>query len=253
MCCENKKFELLKECLLKYWDISGNILLYSALYNEYNTNNNYPFWVYLLTFIAIITSFARLMLKFRRLDIKSISFIMSPMLPCENYMCNTRVNGTYEPNQRNILLGGFLLFFLWIWYAFLIYPFITLIVMICVFYYNIERNELNQLILLYKNHNILSLFIEDIPIMIVLITIYTIDKKELGTLIWLCVLTIIKIITTSHRLFIKQKLFFTLDEFIENDILYLINENHEIDSSELELQIEHELQLNQQKNDFQIL
>jgi hypothetical protein len=224
MCYKNKKFILLKECLLKYWDISGNILLYHTLNNERNYTNNYPIWVYIVAFCAIITSFARLMLKFRRLNIPSISCIMTPMLPCEHYMCDTRENGTYRPSISRLLCGGFILFFFWLWYAIFIYPFITFFVIICIFYYHIRDNEFNELLILYKNHNIIALFIEDIPILIILIQIYSIDKDGLFTLIWISILTVIKLVSLLYRLITENRLLYEITEF-QNYTLTNLNSN----------------------------
>ena len=217
MCCKNKKFILLKECLLKYWDISGNILLYQTLNLERISSNNYPIWVYIVSFFAIITSFARLMLKFRRLNIPSISCIMTPMLPCEKCMCDKRENGTYNPSIIRLICGGFVLFFFWLWYAILIYPFITFFVIICIFYYHIEDNEFNELLLLYKNHNIIALIIEDIPILIVLIQIYSIDQDGLFTLIWISILTGIKLLFITYRYITEKKFLYDISEFQQQE------------------------------------
>lgn len=248
MCCsKNKKFILFKECLLKYWDISGNILLYQTLTLEQKDENKYPTWVYILASIAIITSFARLMLKFRRLNIPSISCIMYPMLPCENCMCDTRQNGTYQPVWKRIFCGGFILFILWLWYAILIYPFITFFVIISVFYYDIDQSEFIQLLHLYKNHNIIALFIEDLPIMICLITIYSIDKKGLFTLIWICILTFIKILSMSRRLYLKKKLLYSLEELQEEIVEYeLANTNSDTFDEPLETSLNLETQILQE-------
>lgn len=211
MCFKNKKIILLKECLLKYWDMIGNLLLYQTLNDERINENRYPVWVYIVGSCAIITSFARLMLKFRRLDIKSISWITSPMLPCERCMCNTREDGTYQPAWYRILCCGFWVFLLWLWYAVLIYPFITLFVIISIFYYNIDDMEINKLLLLYKNHNIQAFIFEDIPLVIVLTQIYIIDRKDIVVLIWVCFSTCIKFMTVLNRIY-QQKLLYSIEE-----------------------------------------
>lgn len=223
MCFKNKKLILLKECFLKYWDITGNILLYRNI-----SHSNYPFWIYFIAIISTLFSFGRLMLKFRRIEIKSINWLMYPMLPCEQYMCDTRENGTYEPAFYRIIFCGYIVLIFWLWYAILIYPFITFFVIISVFYYNINDNEFNQLLLLYKNHNIIALFIEDIPIIIVLIGIYMIDKKGLFTLIWVSILTVWKSLTLFRRYYRKYKILYDL-----NDIKTEINEYEVVDSNSL--------------------
>lgn len=204
----NKKFILLKECLLKYWDITNNILLYQTIFQK-----NYPFGFYFIAISATLTSFARLMLKFRRIDISSIKCIMIPMLPCEACMCDERDDGTYNPSQCRILLCcGWLIFLLWIWYAILIYPFITFFVIICVFYYGVNDTEFNQLLLLYKNHNIIALFIEDLPILLVLILIYADDKQGIITLIFVSVLTFFKSLSIFNRYYYKNKFLYTMED-----------------------------------------
>ena len=87
MCCENKKFHLLKECILKYYDIAGNLLLFQTLYQHYKSHKNLPTWLYIIAWCAVISSFTRLMLKFRRLNIKTISCLTAPMVPCELCLC----------------------------------------------------------------------------------------------------------------------------------------------------------------------
>jgi len=210
--CKNNKFILFKECILKYWGIVGNLILYQTL----NQGQSYPAWIYITAFLAIITSFARLMLKFRRQNIPSISCIMYPMLPCEKCLCDTREDGTYQPVPRRILCGGFLLFFLWIWYALIIYPFITFFVIICIFYYHIEDDEFSELLLLYKNHNLIAIFIEDIPIFIIVIAINVIDNKGIVALVWYCIMMFIKLFTLSLRIFIDNKFLYTIEEINEN-------------------------------------
>ena len=226
MCCNNKKLVLLKECVLKYYDMAGNILLYQTLTQDNQTNKSYPTWVYIVAWCAIISSFARLMLRFRRLDIQTISCLTSPMIPCEMCLCNKEefVNNQdenkirYKPAYKRIFLCGFWLSFLWLWYAILIYPFITLSVIISTIYYDIDDIEFNKLLLLYKNHNLIAFVVEDIPILAVLIKIYTIDEQDLFVLIWVCLSTSFKLITIFRRIY-TRKLLFNINE-LNDKILY---------------------------------
>lgn len=208
-CCRNKKCELFKECILKYLNISGNILLIKTI-----ASNHYPVWIYLFAYTFIITSFVRLMLKFRRQEIQSINCIMKPMLPCETYMCDERYDGSYQPSWLRILCGGFLLFFLWLWYAFLIYPFITFFVIISICYYQVDDDEFHQLFLLYKNHNMIAFFIEDIPIFFILAYIYHFYHTGLFSFIWYALVTLIEMIRISKRYYQTGKLLYSMDDII---------------------------------------
>ena len=204
----SKKFILLKECLLKYWDITNNILLYQTIFQK-----NYPFGFYFIAITATLTSFARLMLKFRRINISSINCIMMPMLPCEAYMCDKRPDGTYDPSKCRILFFcGWLIFLIWIWYALLIYPFITFIVIVSLFYYGVNDSEFNELLLLYKNHNITALFIEDLPILLVLFLIYIDENQGIFTLIFVSILTFLKTFSIIKRYYYKGKLLYNLED-----------------------------------------
>lgn len=234
MCFKNNKFILLRECLLKYWDMIGNLFLYISLQNELFDKNRYPIWIYVTGFCAIITSFARLMLKFRRLDIQSIKYLTNPMLPCERYMCNTRENGTYSPSCNRLFCGGFILFFLWLFYAILIYPFITFFVIISVFYKQ-NNDEINLLLLLYKNHNIQSILFEDIPLLVILIQIYIIEQKKL-IIIWVSLSTFIKITLILKRIY-HNKILYDIEELNENIIYNLARSKSSEKALNLELQI----------------
>lgn len=219
----NKKFILLKECLLKYWEISNNIILFRTIYN-----NRYPVGIYFIAYISLIFSFTKLMLNFRYLNIPSISYILYPMEPCEKCMCIKQEDGHYKPSCKRFLLGGFILFSLWLWYAFFIYPFLTFFVIISVFYYHIDDDEFKNLLILYKNHNISVLFISDIPIIILLSIIYSISKKGLFGIIWTCLLTIIKIINITYRYKKYNKIYYDIDD-INYEFYNSENQDREMD------------------------
>lgn len=245
MCCKNKKLILLKECILKYYDMAGNLLLYQTLSQNNKTDKNYPIWVYIVAWFAIISSFARLMLRFRRLDIQTISCLTSPMITCELCLCDKISEDDkikYKPAWHRIFCCGFWLSFLWLWYAILIYPFVTLSVIISAIYYNVDDIEFNKLLLLYKNHNLTAFIIEDIPIMIVLIQIYIIDKKDLFILIWVCLSTFFKFITILRRLYTK-KLLFNIEELNEQLQYDLANSNSNSTEEKHTRELDVELQI----------
>ena len=167
---------------------------------------------------------------------------MYPMLPCEHCMCNTREDGTYQPDFKSFFCGGFILFFFWLWYALIIYPFITFFVIICIFYYHIQDEEFSQLLLLYKNHNLIAIFIEDIPIFIIVIVINVIDDGGIFALVWYCFTMTIKLFTLSLRIFIDNKFLYTLDEI--NELEYeLTNTNSNSSQSPPPMIIDLETQL----------
>ena len=197
--------------------MAGNLLLYQTLNQERLSTNKFSVWVYILAWFAIISSFARLMFKFRKSNINSIKWITMPMIPCELSICDMEIiddEVDYRPLWKRIFCCGFICFFLWIWYAILIYPFVTLIVIFYAIIYDVEDIEFTKLVLLYKNHNIIAFIIEDIPILAVLIEVYKTEKKDLFVLIWVCLSTSYKLITIIRRLY-NRKLLFNVDELNE--------------------------------------
>jgi len=199
----------------------GNILLYQALNIERKNHKKFPNYVYALIFIAVISTFVQLMIQFRKTNVKAIKFLTYPLTIFEFCICfrEEKLDGIEEANERqytpvwrNILCCGCVCMLFWLWYSIIIYPFITLVVILSLCKYSDNDIELSKLYVLYRNHNIIAFFIEDLPILAALIQIYVINNNRLLVLIWVCVSAGFKFIMILIRYITEKKLLFTIEE-----------------------------------------